>query len=141
MGSPPQIETMGAPHSSAAATHCSTLIISLIVLLYSRMRPQPVQVRLQACSGSSIMTRGNFFSPRSFFPAMYFVKFAVIFNGNLIKPPEIRCEGGTRRVQTGASDIPQDPAFRYGTAPVRKAERNFDTSGISSRTHRESRCL
>ena len=26
---------------------------------YSRMRPQPVQVRLQACSGSSIITSGN----------------------------------------------------------------------------------
>ena len=26
---------------------------------YSRMRPQPVQVRLQACSGSSISTSGN----------------------------------------------------------------------------------
>ena len=64
MGSPPQMETIGAPHSSDAARHCSTVIISLMVDLYSRMRPQPVQVRLQACSGSSIITIGNFFAPR-----------------------------------------------------------------------------
>ena len=61
MGSPPQMETTGAPQSSMAARHCSTVSISLIVDLYSRMRPQPVQVRLQACSGSSIITMGNFF--------------------------------------------------------------------------------
>src|SRR5215831_1682002 len=30
-----------------------------MVLSYSRMRPQPVQVRLQACSGSSISTIGK----------------------------------------------------------------------------------
>src|SRR4249919_2439861 len=51
--------TMGAPHSSTDARHSSTLSFSLIVLEYSRMRPQPVQVRLQACSGSSIITSGK----------------------------------------------------------------------------------
>ena len=39
---------------------------SLIEVEYSRMRPQPVQVRLQACSGSSISTSGNRFVRVSF---------------------------------------------------------------------------
>src|SRR5438270_133930 len=53
------METMGAPQSSTAARHCSTLSVSLMVDLYSRIRPQPVQVRLQACRGSSIRTMGS----------------------------------------------------------------------------------
>src|SRR5713101_2757999 len=134
------METIGEPHSFAAATHCSTLIISLMVLLYSRMRPQPVHVRLQACNGSSIMTSGNFFSPRSFFPAMYFVKFAVIFNGNLIQPPETRSAGETRQGRAAASDIPSDSASGYGTAPARTAEKNFGTGDTSDKTRRESPC-
>ena len=59
MGSPPQIETTGAPHSSTAARHSSSGTRSVMVDSYSRMRPQPVQVRLQACSGSSISTMGK----------------------------------------------------------------------------------
>ncbi len=57
--------THGAPHSSTAARHSSIDSRSLIEVLYSRIRPQPVQVRLQACKGSSISTSGNFFSPES----------------------------------------------------------------------------
>src|SRR5579883_3110727 len=53
------METVGAPHSSDAWRHCSSVRRSLMVLSYSRMRPQPVQVRLQACSGSSIRTSGK----------------------------------------------------------------------------------
>src|SRR5579872_5985345 len=90
MGSPPQIETTGAPHSSDAARHCSTVITSLIVDLYSRIRPHPVQVRLQACNGSSIMTIGNFCVPLNRCVATYFAKFAVIFNGYLIHSPKPR---------------------------------------------------
>src|ERR1700757_2564889 len=70
-GSPPQILTIGAPHSSTEARHSSTVSFSLIVCTYSRMRPQPVQVRLQACSGSSISTSGNRFVRVIFFLAMY----------------------------------------------------------------------
>src|SRR5450759_1435478 len=88
MGSPPQIETIGAPHSSDAAMHCSTVITSLIVDLYSRIRPHPVHVRLQACRGSSIITIGNFFAPRSRWLATYFARFAVIFKGYLIHSPK-----------------------------------------------------
>src|SRR6476660_2570544 len=86
MGSPPQIETMGAPHSSAAARHSSTESFSLIVSAYSRMRPQPVHVRLHACRGSSIITRGNLSTPRSLLPAMYLDMLVVIVSGNLTKP-------------------------------------------------------
>src|SRR5215470_10512471 len=59
IGSPPQMETTGAPHSSTAARHSSSGTRSVIVDSYSRMRPQPVHVRLQACSGSSISTIGK----------------------------------------------------------------------------------
>src|SRR5258708_3823636 len=59
IGSPPQMETMGAPHSSTAARHSSSGMRSVMVDSYSRMRPQPVHVRLQACNGSSISTMGN----------------------------------------------------------------------------------
>ena len=59
IGSPPQMETTGAPHSSTAARHSSSGTRSAMLDSYSRMRPQPVQVRLQACSGSSISTIGK----------------------------------------------------------------------------------
>src|SRR5262249_29882129 len=63
--------TIGVPHSSTEARHSSTDSFSLMVLEYSRMRPQPVQVRLQACKGSSINTRGKRFSCLRNLPAMY----------------------------------------------------------------------
>src|SRR5579863_9208028 len=50
---------MGAPHSSTALRHCSKVKRELMLDSYSRMRPQPVQVRLQACRGSSIITSGK----------------------------------------------------------------------------------
>src|SRR5207248_2382149 len=59
IGSPPQMETTGAPHSSTAKRHSSSGTRSVIVFSYSRIRPHPVQVRLQACSGSSISTMGK----------------------------------------------------------------------------------
>ena len=43
-----------------------------MVSSYSRMRPQPVQVKLQACNGSSIITRGKRFTPLAFCRMMYF---------------------------------------------------------------------
>src|SRR6266404_8523346 len=58
-GSPPQMETIGALHSMAESRHSSRLIMSLRLVEYSRMRPQPVQVRLQVCNGSSCSTRAN----------------------------------------------------------------------------------
>src|SRR5436190_2151598 len=55
-GSPPQIETIGASHSWADARQSSRLIMSFRLVEYSRIRPQPVQVRLQVCNGSSCST-------------------------------------------------------------------------------------
>src|SRR5580704_16436963 len=76
--------TIGAPHSSTAPQHSSTLSFSLIVVSYSRIRPHPVQVRLQACSGSSIRTSGNFLVPVIFFLAMYPAMVVVRLSGNRI---------------------------------------------------------
>src|SRR5271170_4364261 len=101
MGSPPQMETIGAPQSSSAARHCSTVNVSLIVGLYSRMRPQPVHVRLHACNGSIIITKGNFFSRRIAFPARYPVRLAVMLSGNLIQPPNLTCDAGSRQPRAG----------------------------------------
>ena len=56
-------------------------MISLIVDLYSRMRPQPVHVRLQACNGSSIITMGNFLCRENAGQLTYFARFAVILMG------------------------------------------------------------
>src|SRR5215471_15160743 len=118
MGSPPQIETIGAPHSSAAWRHCSTDSFSLIVSAYSRIRPQPVQVRLQACRGSSIITSGNLSTPRSLLPAMYLDMLAVILSGNLT-------------ISSLIDDI----------EPVQTLESNAGTGGISDKTPLENPSL
>src|SRR5713101_856402 len=134
MGSPPQIETIGAPHSSTAFRHCSTVSISLMVDLYSRMRPQPVHVRLHACSGSSIITSGNFSAPPMLFFARYPAMLAVKLKGTLIHYP---------RLQLDAVSLPQAPVWRKNfaglcaychSAPMRTAGRNFDTGDTSGKT-------
>ena len=51
---------------------------------YSRMRPQPVQVRLQVCSGSSCKTIANFGVLRSLCLMMWLAIFFVSANGNRI---------------------------------------------------------
>src|SRR5262252_768048 len=84
-GSPPQIETIGALHSSAADRQSSRLIMSLSDVEYSRIRPQPVHVRLHVCNGSSWSTVANFLVPRSLCPITYAAIFAVSGRGNLIK--------------------------------------------------------
>src|ERR1700688_138785 len=123
MGSPPQIETIGAPHSSDAAKHCSTVIISLIVDLYSRMRPQPVQVKLQACNGSSIMTMGNFLVPRKRWPATYFARFAVILMGYLNSLSWNLAAGiPAAAASIRETDLPRQPCC--DSAPTRTMENN-----------------
>src|SRR5580698_6474170 len=51
--------TIGASHSIAAPRHFSSGTMSLRLVEYSRMRPQPVQVRLQVWSGSNCSTSAN----------------------------------------------------------------------------------
>src|SRR5207249_10454015 len=70
-GSPPAIETTGASHSSTALKHWSTDNLRSRIGSYSRMRPQPVQVRLQASSGSRIIVSGKRSRPRSFWRKRY----------------------------------------------------------------------
>src|SRR5438093_6357800 len=84
-GSPPQIETIGALHSSAAARQSSRLIMSLSEVEYSRIRPQPVQVRLHVCNGSSCKTRANFSTFFILLVMMWRAIFALRANGNLIR--------------------------------------------------------
>src|SRR6266404_6414354 len=83
-GSPPQIETIGASHSTAEPRQSSRLIMSLRLVEYSRMRPQPVQVRLQVCSGSNWSTSANFPVFLSLLVIMCRAIFADNVNGNLI---------------------------------------------------------
>ncbi len=58
-GSPPAIETIGAPHSSMAASACSTGIRCFSRLAGCWILPQPAHLRLQANSGSSSTSSGN----------------------------------------------------------------------------------
>ena len=65
-GSPPAIDTIGAPHSSTAATACSTGIRCFSTEAGCWILPQPAHARLQANSGSSSMISG-YFSTRLIF--------------------------------------------------------------------------
>ena len=58
--------------------------MSLRMVEYSRMRPQPVQVRLQVCSGSSCKTIANFGVLRSLCLMMWLAIFFVSANGKRI---------------------------------------------------------
>src|SRR5271169_2536687 len=58
--------------------------MSLSDVEYSRIRPQPVQVRLQVCSGSSCSTIANFGVLRSLCLMMWLAIFFVSANGNRI---------------------------------------------------------
>lgn len=58
--------------------------MSLRLVEYSRMRPQPVQVKLQVCSGSSCKTIANFGVLRTLCLMMCAAIFAVSASGNRI---------------------------------------------------------
>ena len=62
----PGIETTGAPHSSTAARHCSTVRCFLRICAGYWILPQPAQARLQRNNGSSISTSGYCFRRLSF---------------------------------------------------------------------------
>src|SRR5665213_1850985 len=78
------METMGASHSSDAARQSSSGIISLRLVEYSRMRPQPVQVKLHVCSGSSCNTKANLGVRNSLCLTIWAAIFAVNASGNRI---------------------------------------------------------
>src|SRR6185503_14437851 len=83
-GSPPQMLTIGASHSVAELRQSSRLIMSLRLVEYSRMRPQPVQVRLQVCNGSNCRTMANFGVRLSLCLMMCLAIFAVSARGKRI---------------------------------------------------------
>src|SRR6266481_3837909 len=140
IGSPPQMETTGAPHSSEAATHCSTVMISLIVDLYSLIRPHPVHVRLQACKGSSIITIGNFSAPRMRLLATYFARFAVIFNGYLIHSPGLPSANRILGASRATRKIDLSVVSYCDIVPTRTAGNNSCTSGTSGKTRTGNPC-
>src|SRR6187397_3092122 len=84
-GSPPQMETIGASHSTALARQSSNAIMSLRLVEYSRMRPQPVHVKLHVCNGSSCRTMANFGVLRSLCLMMCLAIFAVSPSGKRIE--------------------------------------------------------
>src|ERR1700730_14322502 len=133
------METTGAPESSTAVRHCSTLSVSLIVDLYCRMRPQPVQVRLQACSGSSIRTMGNFAVPRRRLLAIYRARFVVIFNGYLIHSLVWRRGDALSPGESQKRGTPSRLAASYGTARARTTGNSSDRGDTSNKRRRESR--
>src|SRR2546428_13520310 len=115
-GSPPQMETMGASHSCAAARHFSSGTMSLRLVEYSRIRPQPVQVRLQVCSGSSCKTRANFGVLRNLCLMMWPAIFADNASGNRIGINEI---GPTDEGAPGRELEPPAGLRQAGAAPGR----------------------
>src|SRR5437762_12885651 len=76
--------TIGASHSVAARRHFSRGTMSLSDVEYSRIRPQPVHVRLQVCSGSSCKAIANFGVLRSLCLMMWPAIFADRARGNRI---------------------------------------------------------
>src|SRR6266851_143212 len=94
-GSPPGMLTMGAPHSSTARRHCSTVRCFLRICAGYWILPQPAHARLHRKRGSSISTRGYRVRPRSFCLTTYPVTVAIWEIGTLIdsRTPFV-CHGG-----------------------------------------------
>ena len=65
-GSPPAMDTIGAPDSSTAPMACSTGIRCFSRLAGCWIFPQPAHLRLQAKSGSSSTISGNLSRRASF---------------------------------------------------------------------------
>src|SRR5262249_44090145 len=80
-GSPPAIETIGAPHSSTAATACSTGMRCFSTEAGCWILPQPAHLRLQANRGSSSMISGYFLTPLIFCFIRYVPSFPVRWSG------------------------------------------------------------
>lgn len=70
-GSPPAMETIGAPDSSTAPTACATGMRCLRIPAGCWIFPHPSHFRLQAKRGSSSTMSGNFSRLRSFCSKRY----------------------------------------------------------------------
>ena len=89
-GSPPAIDTIGAPHSSTAAIACSTGMRCLSSDAGCWIFPQPPHLRLHANSGSSSMISGYFLTPRSFCFMRYVPSFTVRCSGIAMASSRLR---------------------------------------------------
>src|SRR5689334_16501434 len=76
--------TIGASDSSATARHFSSGTMSLRFVEYSRIRPQPVHVKLHVCNGSSCSTIANLGVRRSLCLMIWPAIFADRASGNRI---------------------------------------------------------
>src|SRR5712691_10747479 len=146
-GSPPQMETMGASHAAAEARQSSRLIMSLRLVEYSRMRPQPVQVRLQVWRGSSCKTSENLGVPRILCLMMCLAIFAVSANGNRIRvfpfyPVFLDCRLEGRRLALRSRRSLDWSRLGLGLAQAgqEKRSRRDAVGGIDSAAAGEERC-
>ncbi len=70
-GSPPAMDTIGAPHSSIAPIACATGIRCFSSVCGCWILPHPAHLRLHANSGSSSTRRGNLSLRASFWRIRY----------------------------------------------------------------------
>src|SRR3990172_3322107 len=83
-GSPPGMLTTGAPHSSTAFRHCSSVRCFLRIWAGYWILPHPAHVRLQRKSGSSISTNGYRSRRESFCLRTYAATVHIWESGTLI---------------------------------------------------------
>src|SRR5712692_2979613 len=118
-GSPPGMLTMGAPHSSTARRHCSTVRCFLRICAGYWILPQPAHARLHRKRGSSIRTRGYRVRPRSFCLTTYPATVAIWEIGTLIdsRTPFV-CHGGDGSLGPSTGLCSPTPDRRYGVQAV-----------------------
>src|SRR5579872_7208481 len=83
-GSPPGIETMGAPHSSTALKHSSGVSCRFRMWAGYWIFPHPAQARLQRNKGSSIRTSGYCLRPEIFCRSTYVATVHICETGTLM---------------------------------------------------------
>ena len=101
------MDTIGASHSAAAARQFSSGTMSFRLVEYSRIRPHPVQVRLQVCSGSSCSTMANFGLRRIRWAVMCRAILTVRARGKRMEGNSVgtRRSGGQTPRETDASSV------------------------------------
>jgi hypothetical protein len=83
-GSPPQIDTIGACIPSSAPRQSSRVIMSLMEVEYSRIRPSRAG-QVARMEGLELQDVANFSVRRSLLPMMYAAILVVSASGNLIR--------------------------------------------------------
>src|SRR5438093_99616 len=93
-GSPPGMLTIGAPHSSAAAQHCSGVRRLSKTWSGYWILPQPAHARLQRNRGSSISTSGYRLTPLSFWASTYVATVYIWETGTAMLGSSVAVRGG-----------------------------------------------